>query len=306
MPAPLKMRFIACLFAISFAAAAPAPIRVLLVDGQNNHDWETTSAWLETLLRHSGRFVVTRSTTPAKGAAAADWAAWRPRFSDYQVVLSNFNGGHLADADRWPTPVESAFVSYVRGGGGFVSLHAANNAFLGWTAYNEIVGLLWRDRQFGPGMIVDDAGRVVVIRANEGRDAGHPPRMDFVMVTLPTNHPITRGFPVRWLQPSEQLTHGQRGPTVAVDPNVLTVLTYARDESLGENEPMDWVRNYGRGRVYVTMLGHTWKKEANPNLRSVGFQTLLLRGLEWAATGRVTIPIPADFPTESHATLRDP
>ena len=38
----------------------------------------------------------------------------------------------------------------------FVSLHAANNAFLHWTAYNEIVGLLWRDKNFGPGIIIDD------------------------------------------------------------------------------------------------------------------------------------------------------
>ena len=68
---------------------------------------------------------------------------------------------------------------------------------------------------------------------------------------------------------------------------------------------MDWVRTYGRGRVYVTMLGHTWRNEAIPNLQSVGFQTLLLRGLEWAATGRVTLPVPEDFPTETKASLRD-
>jgi len=41
------------------------------------------------------------------------------------------------------------------------------------------------------------------------------------------------------------------------------------------------------GRIYTTMLGHTWRGEDNPNLRCVGFQTLFARGVEWAATGKV-------------------
>ena len=53
---------------------------------------------------------------------------------------------------------------------------------------------------------------------------------------------------------------------------------------------MDWVRNYGKGRVYTTMLGHTWKNEPNPNLEDLYFQALLARGVEWAATGKVTLP----------------
>ena len=57
----------------------------------------------------------------------------------------------------------------------------------------------------------------------------------------------------------EQLTHGQHGPARG-----LTILTYAHSPVSEKNEPMDWVRNYGKGRVYVTMLGHTWKDEPNP------------------------------------------
>ncbi len=53
---------------------------------------------------------------------------------------------------------------------------------------------------------------------------------------------------------------------------------------------MDWIKDYGKGRVYTTMLGHTWKDEANPNLDDVNFQALFARGVEWAATGKVTLP----------------
>ena len=291
---------------LALGLAAPVKIRVLLIDGQNNHDWQPASAWLTKFLTASGRCVVTVSTTPPKDAPAAAWDAWRPKFSDFDVVLSNFNGGYKIDDARWPREVEVAFENYVRGGGGFVSFHAANNAFLGWPAYNEIVGLLWRGKDFGPGLIVDDNEKVVVVPTGAGRAAGHPPRYTFQMSTLTTDHPITRGFPKKWLHPSEQLTHGQHGPESVVASGALTVLTYARDDALKENEPMDWVRTYGKGRVYVTMLGHTWKNEEpdNPNLHCAGFQTLFLRGIEWAATDAVTVPMPPDFPTAEKISVR--
>lgn len=310
------MRFFAALLlaTVALAATEPAKFRVLIIDGQNNHDWPPATAWLKTFLSASGRCTVDVSTTPPKETAATDpaWAAWsrqlasRGWFSDYDVVVSNFNGGHQANATRWPADVERAFEAYVRSGGGFVSFHAANNAFLGWPAYNDMVGLLWRDKSFGPGLIIDDHEKIVVVPAGAGRGAGHPPRFTFQMTTLATEHPITRGMPKKWLHPSEQLTHGQRGPESVVAGGELTILTYAHDDALGENEPMDWVHTYGRGRVYVTMLGHTWKNEApdNPNLHCAGFQTLFLRGVEWAATGKVTVPVPADFPTAEKISVR--
>jgi hypothetical protein len=51
--------------------------------------------------------------------------------------------------------------------------------------------------------------------------------------------------------------------------------------------------------VVHTALGHE-----DYSFEGVGFITTLLRGTEWAATGKVTIPIPRDFPTESEATRR--
>lgn len=300
--------FVSLAFTAATFAAEPPKIRVLIVDGQNNHDWPPTTAWLKKFLAATGRCTVAVSTTPPKEIAATDpaWTAWRPKFADYDVVLSNFNGGDKANGTRWPADVEAAFENYVRGGGGFVSFHAANNAFLGWPAYNDMVGLLWRDKNFGPGLIIDENEKIVVVPAGEGRGAGHPPRYTFQMTTLIADHPITPGFPKAWLHPSEQLTHGQRGPEAVVRGGELTILTCARDDALKENEPMDWVRTCGKGRVYVTMLGHSWKAEEpdNPNLHCAGFQTLFLRGLEWTATGKVTAPLPADFPTAEKISLR--
>jgi type 1 glutamine amidotransferase len=255
------------------AFAADRKLSALIVDGMNNHDWAAGTRAIRSILEGSGRFTVDVSTWPAK-----------PDFAKYNVVINNFNGGHLADGVRWPRETEIALEKYVREGGGLVVYHAANNAFLNWPEYNQMIGLGWREKSFGHGLAIV-AGKVVTVPKGSGLPPGHGPRHDFELFVLDKDHPITRGLPAHWTHPSEQLTHGQHGPA-----NDLTVLTYAFSEVSQQGEPMDWVRNYGKGRVYTTMLGHTWKDEANPNLDDVSFQALLSRGTEWAATGNVTLP----------------
>lgn len=292
-------RFLLAIFMLSgllggsaSAASGPAKLRVLIVDGVNNHDWAPTTAAISKLLRSSGRFAVDVSTSPSRDAPPEAWASWQPRFAGYDVVLSNFNGGDQAGAIMWPEDVRRSFETYVRKGGGFVSLHAANNAFPGWIAYEKMVGLLWRDKSFGPGLYFGDSDRPVIVPTGKGLEPGHGPRHDFIMTTLPTGHPITRGFPRQWQHVSEQLTHGQHGLDSVVRGGAITYLTYAWSKDSKHGEPLDWVRRYGRGRIYVTMLGHTWAGEPSPNLDSPGFQALLLRGTEWAGSGQATIPVP--------------
>lgn len=289
----------AFLFALLAAVADAQTIRVLIIDGQNNHDWQTGTRLMKAILTAQGKFTVEVSTTPPKDAPAEAWNNWFPRFSNYNVVINNFNGGHQENGVAWPAEVERSFEVYIRGGGGLVVFHAANNAFLHWKGYNDMIGLGWRDKSFGKGIAISDDGKVVMIPQGEGSGPGHPPRLDFQIHLTAAKHPITDGMPPVWLHPSEQLTHGQHGPAEG-----LTVLTYAHSPVTGKNEPMDWVRNYGLGRVYTTMLGHTWKNEPNPNFDDVGFQTLFVRGVEWAATGRVTIPVPSNFPGPDHLVLR--
>jgi type 1 glutamine amidotransferase len=279
---------------------AQAPrLRVLIVDGINNHDWAAATHAITEILTATALFSVDVSTTPPRGAPPEAWNAWHPDFSGYDVVINNFNGGHLEDGIEWPASVQAALEKFVSSGGGLVVYHAANNAFLKWKAYNDMIGLGWRSKSFGPGIAVSDDDKIVVIPKGTGLEPGHPERMDFQMHVRDSHHPITAGMPRVWMHPSEQLTHGQHGPAEG-----LTILTYAHSPVSNQNEPMDWVRRYGKGRVYTTMLGHTWVGESTINLDCVGFQTLLARGVQWAATGAVTIPIPADFPGPEKISLR--
>ncbi len=261
------------LLSVSCAFAAGDRLSAVIIDGVNNHDWEAGTAAIRTILEGTGRFAVAVSTYPRL-----------PDFSRYDVVINNFNGGHTRAGTRWPADAERALEAYVRNGGGLVVFHAANNAFLEWPEYNQMIGLGWREPAFGSGIAIGPGGSIQRIPQGQGLAPGHGPRHDFDIFVLDQHHPITCGLPLFWSHPSEQLTHGQHGPAEG-----LTILTYAFSEISRQGEPMDWLRQYGKGRVYTTMLGHTWSNELNPNLDDLNFQALLARGVEWAATGTVTL-----------------
>jgi type 1 glutamine amidotransferase len=94
--------------------------------------------------------------------------------------------------------------------------------------------------------------------------------------------------------------------TLSVTGNQISChfLSYAWSNGTGENEVVDWTVSFGKGRIYVTMLGHLWKGKPDRAMRCVGFQTLLIRGAEWAGTGETTYPIPGDFPTAEQIRAR--
>ena len=73
----------------------------------------------------------------------------------------------------------------------------------------------------------------------------------------------------------------------------------------GREEPLVFTVDYGKARIFHLMLGHVGETlENNPAMQCTGFQVLLLRGSEWAATGKVTQKVPADFPTATKVSYR--
>jgi type 1 glutamine amidotransferase len=275
--------------------AADAKIRVLIIDGQNNHNWKAMTPPMTADLIKSGRFTVETATTPEKKAAKDAWNTFHPDFSRYDVVLSNYNG------EPWPDAVQKELEAFVAGGGGLVVIHAANNAFEGWPEWNKMIGLGWRRNSFGERLTIDEAGKVIRTSRDEGPGAGHGAAHPYKVVIRDSEHPITRGMPREWMHAKDELYHGQRGPAENMD--ILASAFSAKEKGgTGTNEPMAWVIPYGKGRVFTTVLGHVGGNDTTA-IRDVGFKTLMLRGTEWAATGKVTIPIPANFPTADEVRL---
>jgi type 1 glutamine amidotransferase len=277
---------------------AEEKIRVLIVDGQNNHNWRAMTPPLKADLERSGRFTVDVATTPGPKSSAASWDAFRPDFSKYDVVLSNYNG------EPWPPEVRKALEEYVAKGGGLAIIHAANNAFEDWPAFNEMIGLGWRGPQFGDRLTVDESGHVVRTLKGQGPGAGHGAPHVFKVVVRNAEHPITRGMPAEWMHAKDELYHGQRGPAEHME-ILATAFSDKAKGGTGTNEPMIWVIPFGKGRVFTTVMGHAMGNDTTA-IRCNGFRAVMLRGTEWAATGKVTIPIANDFPTASEVRLFEP
>ena len=86
----LAMALLSCLTFVSLAQKgrpSSDKLKVLLIDGQNNHKWQETTPVLKDSLESSGRFIVDISTTPGKKADKKEWRKWKPNFSKYDVVF---------------------------------------------------------------------------------------------------------------------------------------------------------------------------------------------------------------------------
>jgi hypothetical protein len=306
-----RLVILAALMFSAVATFAATPMKVLLVTGQSNkfHDWSKSSPLVKTYLEQTGLFTVDMATTPPHGG---DMSGFQPKFSDYAAVVVVYEG------DEWPAATKQAFVDYMKNGGGLVTIHDTDNAFPYWPEWNEMIGVGgWgfkkdgvnigaRDDSWGPKIRWRD-GKMVLDSTTPGT-SGHPPRHDFPVEARTPDHPIMRGLPATWMHANDEIYSQLRGPAknVTVLATALADKTQFRMAS-GENEPMLMAISYGKGRVFHSTLGHVSPNEKPPftALTCVGFIVTLQRGTEWAATGKVTQKVPADFPTAEKTSFRN-
>ena len=282
--------------------AEPALSKALIVDGQSSiyhQDWAERTVLMKSMLEDTGLFTVDVATSPAIGE---DNSGFQPAFADYDVVVVNYEG------DYWPETTQKAFEEYVSGGGGFVTVHATNNAFPDWKEWNRMIGIGgWggrteenggvirsRDKSDGPYLRLRD-GEWVRDTETDGRSGSHGNRHRFKIETQSPEHPAMRGMPAAWMHDAEDELYDQlRGPAENV---TVLAAAYAdpatyRDpaQAAGEYEPLLMAIAYGQGRVFHTTLGHNAE-----TLSARSFIVSFQRGTEWAATGDVTQEVPADL-----------
>ena len=314
-------RSILCTLVIACLASSSTPaadkLDALIIDGQNNHGaWPKTTFMMKKYLEDTGLFTVeiARSaytwqgkdlldkyplagvTTTATDNPQAD-PNFKPEFSKYDVVISNFGFG----AAPWPTETQIALEKFVSSGGGLVIVHAADNSFGEWDEYNKMIGIGgWggRTEKHGPYVYLDDKGEVVR-DTTAGSGGHHGSQHPFQIVVRDDSHPITKGMPQEWLHAQDELYDRLRGP--AENMQILaTAFASPEHGGSGRHEPMLMTISYGKGRVFHTPMGH-----ADYSQECVGFIVSLQRGTEWAATGKVTqTEIPQDFPTADKASAR--
>ena len=172
------------------------------------------------------------------------------KLSDYEAVILSF--GFWIEAE----PTEKAkmgLLDYVKNGGNVVALHFACSSFQDWNDYGVLLGRVWKK---GVG--------------------GHGPYGEFEVNIKAPNHPITKGL-------SDFKTEDELYAKLTGDEEI-EVLASAYSDWSRKVEPIVFVKRFGKGRVVHNVLGHALDSKQNPS-----YQKLLVRGVEWAATGSVTL-----------------
>jgi hypothetical protein len=253
------------------APAGPPKIQVLIITGQNGHNWRGTTPILRKILEDTEKFEV-HVTEEFRGGGPET-------LKPYDLVVLNYQDRGNRPELRWGDRADKALVDFVNSGKGLVVYHFSMAAFDGWTEYEKMSAANWRP--------------------NYGH---HSAPHNYVVDIKDQEHPITKGLKLSFPQANDELYSNLRWQpagsyhvlATAYDDHALYAAsrTDARApqplEGTGANEPMLWTVDYGKGRVFTTALGHDVEQVQTP-----AFTTTFARGAEWAATGKVTLPIPA-------------
>ena len=272
-------------------------VKAMIVTGQGgSHWWQGGSDAIKQILENSGLFTVDIKITP-------DWdediSQYNPDFSQYDLVIINYGG------NTWAEKTRKNFEQYVTNGGGVVVIHSSIVPMDDWKEYNKMIGLAaWNGRNEKDGPYVYWKNDRVVYDYSPGEAGHHALQHPFTVTCRSPKHPVMKGLPPVWEHFKDELYGKTRGPARNLE---ILATTYDNPEldGSGRHEPILWTVKYGAGRVFVTLMGHAGNDpELRYSMECTGFQVTLLRGAEWAATGKVTQKVPEDFPTEGIITLR--
>jgi type 1 glutamine amidotransferase len=251
-------------------SGAAREVKVLIITGDHlpAHKWKDTTSFLKELLTKAGHKVDV-TDTPSKDLTADNLAK-------YDVFLLNYRntpqGAKDNPASVWTDENKKAFIEAVKGGKGLVVYHHASSAFVGESEF---------DREFEKAI------------AGGWRKQGNHDKMHEFVVTVRKEHPITKGI--------QEFKHGRdelyQNSLILPGSEVLATAYSKKSidfpKNTGKDEPVAWVATYGKGRVFNDVLGHDVEAMQSP-----GFKALMIRGVEWAATGEAFSPLPADLKGE--------
>ncbi|MFI9005709.1 ThuA domain-containing protein [Actinosynnema sp. NPDC053489] len=221
------------------AAAADQPYDVLVFSktAAFRHDSIGAGTQLVRDLGAANNFTVTATEDSAQFTAT--------NLARFEAVVFLNTTGDVLNATQ-----QTAFESYVRGGGGYVGVHSASDTEYDWPFYGELVGTYF---------------------------TSHPAIQQATIRVEDRAHAATAHLGATWTRTDEW--YNFRG-SVRSTARVLASL----DESsysggtMGGDHPHTWCKTVGGGRSFYTGSGHSQASYAEP-----GFRAVVLGGIRYAA-----------------------
>jgi type 1 glutamine amidotransferase len=253
----------AALFVLSSPARAADPAKVLIITGDHGHNWKETTPFLKDLLTKAG-LSVDVTEAPSKDLTSDNLAK-------YDALLLNYKDTKNGTPEsKWSDDNKKAFADAVSGGKGLVVYHHASSAF--------VTGDEW-DKQFER-----------IIAGGWRKQGNHGKKHEYTVTIAKDDHPITKGMPKSFAHSIDELYQNS-----VMFPDNVVLATAFSDKSkdpknTDKDEPVVWVTTHGKGRVVNNVLGHDVAA-----MQDKGFQALMIRCAEWAATGEVKTPVPEEL-----------
>ena len=231
------VRHIIVLFALAafYGCANPKKdglIKVLILSGKNNHEWQKTTPVLVKMYKDSRLFRINVTEKP-------DTLTYNG-LRKYDVIVSNWNSWPDNDfrmAKEW----EKGFMRYVREGGGSIFIHAGASSFYGWNEYHQIGIGRW------------------------GKETHHGEQTKGKIYGFDQRHPVTKGLRDFYIV-------DEMWEKADIYPGARTLASVtATDEKDGHliNEQAVFVNHFGKGRSFFTILGHNERAFLNTGLQTI-------------------------------------
>jgi type 1 glutamine amidotransferase len=313
-------------------AAGDKKIRVVIIDGQNNHNWQATTPVMKKELEDSGRFIVDVATSPPIPRLPEPQKPQKPKDANdaqaaakYQEALDNYTRQleiYQAALPKFKEQLKAAQQAFNDWRIAFDKYDVVLSNYNGQNWPKEINAAL--EERLRDGRI----GLVIVHAANNafggwkeynqmigmgwrGPSGGARLYLDEQGSSVKvesgkgdgSGHRYSGPFTVTIRDGSHAITKGMPREWMHNQDELydnmrgpienVHLLATAYSKGTNVHEPMIWTVSYGKGRVFHTPMGH----DVN-GMRCVGFMATLQRGTEWAATGAVTLPLPDNFPTD--------
>lgn len=189
-------------------------------------------------------------------------------FMPSQEILKGMNAVDRKDTEVQAERLKKSLMDYVKGGGGFVGIHAATDTFYEWSEYGEMVGGYFDGHPW-------NANQPVSIKVEPGQE----------------NHPLVAMFEGKNLDFKEEIYQFKAPYDSSKYHMLLRLDTEKTDMNVGGIKRTDkdfgvsWARTWEKGRVFYCSIGHNHDMFWHPEvLRHY------LAGIQWA-TGDFKVKI---------------